>query len=193
MDKVGVIHGRFQLLHNDHMKYLLAGKERCEHLIIGICNPEVDLTKYTDANPHRSKKSSNPLTYFERMECIKYSMIEAGVKQEEFDIVPFPINFPDKIFNYAPLDAKYYMTIYDEWGEEKLKSLQNDLKLDVEVLWRVTLEEKGISASDIRKCIQEEKEWKQFVPKFVYHYIKEHSLDQRIKGFLDEENENKGR
>ncbi len=193
MDKVGVIHGRFQLLHNDHMKYLLAGKERCEHLIIGICNPEVDLTKYTDANPHRSKKSSNPLTYFERMECIKYSMIEAGVKQEEFDIVPFPINFPDKIFNYAPLDAKYYMTIYDEWGEEKLKSLQNDLKLDVEVLWRVTLEEKGISASDIRKCIQEEKEWKQFVPKFVYHYIKEHSLDQRIKSFLDEENENKGR
>ncbi len=193
MDKVGVIHGRFQLLHNDHMKYLLAGKERCEHLIIGICNPEVDLTKYTDANPHRSKKSSNPLTYFERMECIKYSMIEAGVKQEEFDIVPFPINFPDKIFNYAPLDAKYYMTIYDEWGEEKLKSLQNDLKLDVEVLWRVTLENKGISASDVRKCIQEGKEWKQFVPKFVYHYIKENGLDQRIKSFLDEENENKER
>lgn len=191
MDKVGVIHGRFQLLHNDHMKYLLAGKERCEHLIIGICNPEVDLTKYTDANPHRSKKSSNPLTYFERMECIKYYMIEAGVKQEEFDIVPFPINFPDKIFNYTPLYAKYYMTIYDEWGEEKLKSLQNDLKLDVEVLWRVTLENKGISASDVRKCIQEGKEWKQFVPKFVYHYIKEHSLDQRIKSFLDEEHENK--
>lgn len=55
-DKLGVIHGRFQLLHNDHMKYLLAGKERCEHLIIGICNPEQDLTKYTSNNPHRSKK-----------------------------------------------------------------------------------------------------------------------------------------
>lgn len=188
MDKVGVIHGRFQLLHNDHMKYLLAGKERCEHLIIGICNPEVDLTKYTSANPHRSKKSSNPLTYFERMECIKYSMIEAGVKQEEFDIVPFPINFPEKIFNYAPLDAKYYMTIYDEWGEEKLKSLRNDLKLDVEVLWRVTLEEKGISASDIRECIWKGKEWKQFVPEFVYNYITDHKLDDRIKKLLDEEN-----
>ena len=61
-DKLGVIHGRFQLLHNDHMKYLLAGKERCEHLIIGICNPEQDLTKYTSNNPHRSKRSSNPLT-----------------------------------------------------------------------------------------------------------------------------------
>lgn len=25
---VGVIHGRFQVLHNDHLKYLLAGKEK---------------------------------------------------------------------------------------------------------------------------------------------------------------------
>lgn len=187
MDKVGVVHGRFQLLHNDHMKYLLAGKERCEHLIIGICNPEIDLTKYTSSNPHRSKQSSNPLTYFERMECIKYSMLEAGVKQEEFDIVPFPINFPEKIANYAPLDAKYYMTIYDEWGEEKLKSLREDLKLDVEVLWRVTLENKGLSASDIRKYIQKEKEWKQFVPNAVYNYITNHNLDKRIKEFLDKE------
>ncbi len=187
MDKVGVIHGRFQLLHNDHMKYLLAGKQRCEHLIIGICNPEIELTRYTDANPHRSKKSSNPLTYFERMECIKYSMIEAGVRQEEFDIVPFPINFPERIFNYAPRNAKYYMTIYDEWGEEKLKSLKEDLGLEVDVLWRVTLKEKGISASDIRKCIQEGKEWKQFVPNFVYNYIIENNLDKRIKNLLDEE------
>lgn len=186
-DKLGVIHGRFQLLHNAHMKYLLAGKERCEHLVIGICNPEVDLTKYTGANPHRSKQSSNPLTYFERMECIKYSLLEVGVKQEEFDIVPFPINFPEKIFNYAPQNAKYYMTIYDEWGEEKFKSLEEDLKLDVEVLWRVTLEEKGISASDVRKCIQKGKEWKQYVPHFVYQYITENKLDIRIKKLLDSE------
>lgn len=188
-DKVGVIHGRFQLLHNDHMKYLLAGKEKCEHLIIGICNPEVDLTKYTEANPHRSKRASNPLTYFERMECIKYSLIEAGISKEEFDIVPFPINFPEKIFNYAPQNAKYYMTIYDEWGEEKLQSLQEQLGLDVDVLWRVTLEEKGISGSDVRKRIQEGKDWKSYVPNFVYQYITKNKIDSRIKQYLDEEKE----
>ncbi len=186
-EKLGVIHGRFQVLHNDHMKYLLAGKQRCEHLVIGICNPEIDLSKYTDANPHRSKQSSNPLTFFERMECIKNSLLEVGVKQEEFEIVPFPINFPKKIFNYAPKKAKYYMTIYDKWGEEKLKTLREDLKLDVDVLWRVSLEQKGISASDIRKCIQEGKEWKQYVPRFVYEYIRENKLDIRIKSLLDNE------
>ncbi len=50
--------------------------------------------------------------------------------------------------------------------------------------------EKEISASDIRKCIQEGKEWKQFVPNFVYNYIIEHNLDKRIKSFLDEELQN---
>lgn len=59
--------------------------------------------------------------------------------------------------------------------------------MNVEVLWKVTLEEKGISASDIRKCIQEGKEWKQFVPNFVYDYIINNKLDKRIKSFLDEE------
>lgn len=187
MDKIGVIHGRFQVLHNDHMKYLLEGKKRCEHLIIGICNPEVDLTKYTEANPHRSKKSSNPLTFYERAMCIKNAMIEFGIKREEFDIVPFPINFPEKIYNYVPLDAKFYITIYDEWGKEKYKILKDSLNLDIEVLREVTLAEKGISASDIRKNIQEGKNWRDMVPNSVYEYIVQNKLDKRIREFLNEE------
>ena len=120
------------------------------------------------------------------MECIKNTLIESGVPQNEFDIVPFPINFPEKIFNYAPDYAKYYLTIYDEWVEEKLKSL-SDLGLKVEVLWRVTLEEKGISSSDLRKKIQKNEDFSEYVPKPVYQYIMEHHLNERIKEFLDEE------
>mgnify|MGYP003307089289 CR=1 FL=1 len=149
--------------------------------------------EYPDPNPLNESLYSTTIydglaaAYFERMECIKYSLIEAGVPQEEFDIVPFPINFPEKIFNYVSTDAKYYMTIYDKWGEEKLKTLKEDLNLDVEVLWKVSLEDKGISASDIRKNIQEGKEWKEYVPNFVYKYITENNLDKRIKTFLDED------
>jgi|GEM_PF-3973487 len=35
-EDVAVIHGRFQALHNDHLKYLLAGKACCRHLTVGI-------------------------------------------------------------------------------------------------------------------------------------------------------------
>ena len=170
-DLVGVVHGRFQLLHKDHIRYILAGKEKCEHLVIGICNQDKNLTAYSSANPHRSRPENNPFTYYERYQMIKGTLLDMGIRGNEFDIVPFPINYPDLIFNYVPYGAKYYMTIYDKWGEEKLKMLQEDLKLDVEVLWRVPLKDKGISASDIRKNIQEGKEWNQYVPNFVYHYM----------------------
>ena len=68
MVEVGVIHGRFQVLHNDHMEYILAGKARCEFLVIGITNPDPTLTRTDPADLSRSAATANPLTYFER--CI---------------------------------------------------------------------------------------------------------------------------
>lgn len=35
MVEVGVIHGRFQVFHNDHLEYVLAGKSRCRHIVVG--------------------------------------------------------------------------------------------------------------------------------------------------------------
>lgn len=176
---LGVVHGRFQIFHNDHLKYVLAAKKRCEHIIIGICNPDINYTDFSQANPHRSQKRENPFTYYERFEMIKSALIEAGMTNDQFDIVPFPINFPEMIFNYAPYNAKYYMTIYDGWGREKESKLRS-IGCDVEILWEVELSQKGISGSDIRELIRTKKEWKQYVPSCVYDYIIEHKLDERI-------------
>ena len=187
MDEIGVIHGRFQVLHNDHMKYLISGKRLCKHLIIGICNPEVHLSKYTSSNPHRSLRSSNPLTFYERLECIKGAMLEYGVERDEFEIVPFPINFPDRIFNYVPSSAVYYMTIYDQWGKEKYHTLKEELHLNVKVMWEVPIEQKGISASDIRLSILNGTEWRHLVPTSVYRYICDNNIDKRIAECLKQE------
>lgn len=180
MDKIGVIHGRFQMLHIGHMEYLLAGKERCEYLIIGITNPDSSLTKYSDSNPHRSTSLANPLTYFERFQMINAAMVEAGVKRNEFDIVPFPINYPELIFNYTPRSARYYMTIYDEWSKEKQLSLQK-LGCNIEVMWTRTNSEKITSGSEVRDCIVHNKPWKHLVPKAVYNYIIQNGIDERIQ------------
>lgn len=190
MDEIGIIHGRFQVLHIDHMKYLMEGKKHCKHLIVGICNPEAELTRYTAANPHRSKISSNPLTYYERAECVKRALLEYGLSLEDFDVVPFPINYPEKIFNYVPKEAVYYMTIYDEWGREKYNTLSQNLGLDVKVLWEVPLDKKGISATDIRQAIYTGKEWKDMVPFSVYQYIVENGIDKRIRELIKQEKTN---
>ena len=185
MDKIGVIHGRFQPLHIGHMEYLLAGKARCEYLIVGISNPDVIMTKFTEANPHRSALLSNPLTYFERFQMTAGALLEAGLKRSEFDIVPFPINFPDSLFNYVPRDAKYYMTIYDAWSVEKQKSLET-LGCDIEILWTRTNDEKSVSGTEIRTLIAANKPWEHLVPPYVYQYVINHQLDLRLRSMFRE-------
>lgn len=177
---LGVIHGRFQVLHVEHMRYLLEAKRRCEHLIIGVSNPDVALTRHTAANPHRDAPLSNPLTYYERMVMIRGSMVEYGVSLEEFGIVPFPICYPELLFNYVPKEAMFYMTIYDEWSEEKKRALE-ELGCQVEVMWQKPAEEKEMSATEVRSNIIHDRLWEHEVPKFVYRYIMEHGIDRRLK------------
>lgn len=72
------------------------------------------------------------------------------------------------------------MTIYDSWGYEKKKKLEK-IGCSVEVLWEVPEKEKGISGSDVRKLIADNKDWKRYVPKYVYEYIKDNHLDERLR------------
>lgn len=180
MDEIGVIHGRFQGLHLGHMEYLLAGKQRCKYLIIGIANPDKSLTAFSEENPHRSTELANPFTYYERFEMIRGAMQESGISLNEFSIVPFPINYPEYLFNYVPSKATYYITIYDAWGLKK-KQVLEELGCKTEVMWRRTPEQKPISGTRIRTLIADNGEWKALVPPFVYNYITENGIDQRIR------------
>jgi nicotinamide mononucleotide adenylyltransferase len=168
------------MLHIGHMEYLLAGKQRCDYLLIGIANPDVTVTKYTNANPHRSEAISNPLTFYERFQMIRGSMLESGIALDEFDIVPFPINYPELLFNYVPRDAKYYMTIYDEWSFEKKASLES-LGCSIEVMWQRTNDEKIASGTEVRNLIIAKEPWEHLVPKFVYQYVTKNHIDERLQ------------
>lgn len=179
MIETGVANARFQVLHLKHMEYLLAAKMRCRKLYIGITNPDPSYVRESVNDEERSTESANPLTYFERYEMIKGAMKEFGVPENEFDVIPFPINRPEYILQYAPKDAVYYLGICDGWDEEKYKILIG-LGLKVEVLWRRTLEEKGVTGAWIRSCIATNQEWAHLVPKSVYEYITENGLDKRI-------------
>lgn len=189
--KLGLVYGRFQVLHYGHMDYILETLKKTEHLIIGICNPESELTKFTEICPHRSRPSANPLTYFERMECIKGALLEANVPLYKFDIVPFSINYPEKIFNYVPKNVKCFIPIFEPWGAENVRVFKEELGLDVEVIIDGTLDDKRDNASNVRNLIYTEKDWSKNVPNFVYKYIKEHEIDKRIKKLIAEDKEDK--
>ena len=177
---IGVIHGRFQILHNDHIKYLMAGKQLCNHLAVGITNPDPFLTRDSEVNPHRSTPIANPLTYYERYIMVEVALIEQGLKFSEFSIVPFPINIPELIKYYVPIDGVFFLTIYDDWGRQK-KQFFESLGLKIHVLWEVTLENKGLSSSDIREAIIKGKPWEHFVPYCVGKLMKQWGIPLRLK------------
>lgn len=178
---IGVIHGRFQLLHLGHMEYLLRGMERCGHLVVGITNHDAEGNRCEDpVDPHRSHAEDNPFTYYERLCMIRDSLLEAGVDRSRFEIVPFPIEEPGKIGNYAPREGVYYLSIYDDWGRKKLEVLKG-LGLLTEVLYERRPEEKLTSSSILRALIREGKPWEHLAPPAVVRYVREHGLEERVR------------
>ncbi len=182
---LGTIHGRFQILHNDHLKFLMAGKELCEHLIVGITNPDPSLTKDHDSNPHRSKPIANPLTFYERYVMIRDNLLESELNYSEFSIVPFPINVPELLKFYVPMNVVFFLSIYDDWGRQKKKYLESQ-RLKVHVLWDVPLEKKGLSGSDIRESMLKGEPWKQFVPSATTKLVQEWGIIKRLKDLNSE-------
>ena len=193
---IGVIHGRFQGLHNGHMEYLEAALSRCDFLYIGITN--FDITEEKEVNEVDTSRfllSHNPFTFYERCEMIKLALLEKGYSLDRFGFIPFPIDsfkkveteeeiqaFRRRMFNFAPSNAIYFVTIYDDWGKDKYNKL---IKLvgesQVDLMWVRPLEQKPISGTLIREYIIQDKDWKDLVPHAVYQYIIDNHLDERIK------------
>ena len=178
MVELGFIHGRFQLFHNDHLNYALLAKEQCKKLIVGITSPENASLIREEIDPHRSEAASNPFTYYERYNMVKLALLEAGVKREDFEIVPYPIERPEILYNYVPLSATSFFTIYDQWGYEKLERLKS-LGYGTHVLFDDR--EKKMCSTEIRQKIMDDVDWKDMVPNAVYEYIIENNLTDKVK------------
>lgn len=177
---VGVVHGRFQILHNDHLKYIMAGKQRCRKLVIAITNPDPELVLPESANSHRGTPAANPLTYYERYQLVQTAMEEAGQNPSSFSIVPLPISMPERYQYYVPLDAVFFLTIYDDWGRRKQQYF-NSLGLNIDVLWDVPLSAKGINGTHVRHLMTTGKDWEIYVPRGVADLLKKWQIPNRIR------------
>ena len=177
--EIGVIHGRFQVLHLDHRRYLLAGAALCRHLVVGITNPEPELPRAAPADPQRSLPRANPLTYFERYQLVRATLSEAGVPEGNFSIVPLPINLPERYRHYVPLDAVFLLSICDDWGRRK-QDLFQEQGLRTHLLWEVPTEEKGLSADDIRHRMAVDQPWEHLVPPAVARLLTTWQIPRRL-------------
>jgi nicotinamide-nucleotide adenylyltransferase len=178
--ETGVIHGRFQVLHTDHLAYLLAGMTLCRHLVVGITNPDPLLTRDETVDPKRSNPSANPLTYYERYVMVRAVLEEAGIGSSRFSVVPFPINLPELYKYYVPLDGLFFLSVYDDWGKRKLEYFRS-LGLATHVLREVSSAQKGLSATDIRQRMARKDPWEELVPPAAVTLMKKWDIPGRLR------------
>jgi len=108
--------------------------------------------------------------------------LEAGVPREDFEIVPYPIERPEILYNYVPLSATSFFTIYDDWGYEKLHRL-GELGYGTHVLF--DKREKAMCSTEIRQKIVDGTEWKDMVPNAVYEYVIANGLTEKVIKLLN--------
>lgn len=183
--ELGAVCGRFQVFHNDHLKYLLGAKKYCRHLIVGITSPDPSISPQEQSDQNRGTLVANPCTYYERMIIIEQTLIDEGLTHNDFHIVPFPIGKPSLIKYYIPLNAVCFFTIYDDWGIEKVKRVK-EVGYNTEILWKS--EKKGLSSSFIRQQIANGNNWANLVPNATYRYIIENKIDNRIANMIKDYN-----
>ena len=150
--------GVSRCFHRDHLKYILAAKAQCRRLVVGITNPDPTLTREDSADRNRSSALANPLSYYERMLMVEATLLEAGLLHTEFLVTPLPINMPELFKYYVPLNATFFLTIYDAWGRRKQERLQS-IGLRTVVLWERPETEKAIQGTDVRRLIAAANPW----------------------------------
>lgn len=167
---IGVICGRWQPFHRGHQEYLLAAASRSKRLLVGITNPDSAQVFNTKACLHRSSRAANPFSYYERLLMISAAAEEMGIQDKLIGCIPFPLGNSNVLASYVPPSATIYVTIYDDWGREKLKLLQQ-AGWFTKVLWTRTDKERFTSGSEIRELMRRGEPWMHLVPDSVARVI----------------------
>lgn len=181
------VHGRFQPFHLQHLEYVLAAKQRCNFLWIGITRYDPAEIVSTPIAPHREELVANPLTFFERIEVISAALSYAKIKRDGFGFIPLPIEYPNKITNFIRNDIYCFTTICDEWNLHKISILET-LGFKVEVLMdrRSQPPNEIITGKHIRStALAGSDVWEKYIPPGALETLKGIGFVQRLKTLND--------
>ncbi|WNJ95372.1 adenylyltransferase/cytidyltransferase family protein [Vibrio ruber] len=177
---IGCAHGRFQPLHNEHLFYLLTAMEQCEHLVIGITQPDIECLSSIHNNAKRTSPRSNPLTYHERVDMIKYVFESLEINSHRYSFKKFYIDEPDKLFSEGiSKDWLFFTTIREEWNKDKIALLQS-FNLKIKVLYEDYSSDRITSTTIREKTMVGDPSWKELVPESCSVYLEKISFSKRF-------------
>lgn len=168
------IHGRFQILHNEHFAYFRSAVEKYGRLYIGLTGQGRDLANQRG----REAAAQNPLTYWERVE-MWHSALAAAEDGFGHIVGPFPIERPDLLLDYVPTSSVCATTVREDWNQAKISRLRS-AGYRVDVLY--TDLDKQMSGGRIRAMIAAgSRDWVELVPPGVADFLTEIGIEERIR------------
>jgi len=172
------VNGRFQPLHKGHLRYILEAKNQCDFLWVGVTQPIISALEASPADTHREERSNNPFTYFERYSIVRRALIAAGVPEDQFGIVPFPIDNPRLLREFLSTEIPIFTTICEEWNRFKIETIR-DAGFEVRVLWEE--DHKEYTGTDVRLSLKEgSNRWMDMVPESVIPIIQDLNIGERL-------------
>lgn len=165
----GMVHGRFQPFHHEHLEYILHGITHSKKCLIGITQPKIDTITECAIAPHRGKKEGNPFSFEERKDMIRLSLKAIGVPPDRYEIIEFDVDKADVVLPH--LRSQYvqglthFVKIFSEWEIHK-KSLFLQHQFQVEIVRDDANQysQKNVSGTLVRELIASKRNWEDFVP-----------------------------
>lgn len=164
-NKRGFYTGRFQPFHLGHLSAVKQALQKVDFLYIGIGSAQY------------SHKEYNPLSAEERIEIIQKALNEKGISKNRFKIIPIP-DIHDN--NAWPAYVQTLVPPFDIVfvGDDGLvkELFEKHTKIPVKIVKK----EVDICATDIRKAVIDNEDWKKYLTKTTVDYLKEIDGIKRI-------------
>ncbi|MFH1721704.1 MAG: nicotinamide-nucleotide adenylyltransferase [Candidatus Altiarchaeota archaeon] len=155
--------GRFQPFHLGHLKVLEWAADRNDKLLVGIGSSQEQGTE------------KNPFSFEQRKQMIETSM---KIDQSKYEIYPVPdINDPPNWVKHVKDLLPHFDVVYTN------SDLERELfkKAKYAVVVPPYFARKKYKATDIRRSIKENGNWRQLVPEGTRKVIEEVGGEEKIK------------
>ena len=166
--KVGILIGRFQPLHKGHVNAIEFARDNSERLFVIVGSAE------------KSNQERNPFSFEERKRMIGLALKERKL-QDNISIVPI---------NDARNHTEWIKSIKNTIGEYNLIFTNDELteklfKEDGAEVLNVPLQDRNeLSATEVRKRLELDKEWESLVTPEIAQYLKEINAVERMKSIV---------
>jgi len=158
---IGFYTGRFQPFHLGHLSAIKQALSDVDFLIIGIGSAQYSHTP------------DNPFTTEERTEYIKQALLENGIRENQFEIIPIPDihSNPDWPAHVRKLVPPFEVVFVGDDGLVKeLFETHTDLPV------KIVKKEISISSTEIREAMLKNEDWKKYLSGSTIKYL------ENIKG-----------